>query len=303
MLHIDLTPYSVADQVLLSACRLIGVFSYVNCPASHENVTWFLKTKACFCGIAAAPGMGPWRLQYISANDLLIVTEVKPGPFLCRMLSQHAASSYFPQKNNFFWICSFFVSFLRAILLHSLSQSKHPRSCSFEWLRAELPVPSLASLTDVALFLVPHSPVRFPLDQYLWLLQKQMLWTSRGRASWLPLWQPVQELQQLLLRLWWAVLKDRYDGSPALHRQALLWHLVVISSGQDLLDKPELLGVACISSSPCFGWAGSAQPKTQPRFPCKEPQDCAPIAPYSVGSRKSRGLFIPHWKADLLTQN
>lgn len=202
----------------------------------------------------------------------------------------------FPKRTTFFWICSFFVSFLRAILLHSLSQSKHPRSCSFEWLRAELPVPSLASLTDVALFLVPHSPVRFPLDQYLWLLQKQMLWTSRGRASWLPLWQPVQELQQLLLRLWWAVLKDRYDESPALHRQALLWHLVVISSGQDLLDKLELLGVACISSSPCFGWAGSAQPKKQPRFPCKELQDRAPIVPY-CGEPKKQDTFHPTLKS------
>lgn len=124
-----MTPSSVANQVLLSACGLIGVLSYVNCPASHENVTWFLKTKVCFCGIATAPEMGPWRLQYISANDLLIVTEVKPGLFLCRMLSQHAASFFFfsPPKEQLFWNLFFFVSFLRAILLSllpSLSQSK-----------------------------------------------------------------------------------------------------------------------------------------------------------------------------------
>lgn len=131
MLHIDLTPSSVANQVLLSACRLIGVLSYVNCPASHENVTWFLKTKACFCGIATAPGMGPWRLQYISANDLWIVTEVKPGLFLCRMLSQHAASFFFflPQKNNFFGICSF-------SLFHFFVQFSSP--CSLPFPRASI---------------------------------------------------------------------------------------------------------------------------------------------------------------------
>lgn len=108
-----MTPSSVANQVLLSALRLIGVLSYVNCPASHENVTWFLKTKACFCGIAAAPGMGPWRLQYISANDLLIVTEVKPGLFLCRMLSQHVASFFFlfPSKRTTFFEFVLFVLF------------------------------------------------------------------------------------------------------------------------------------------------------------------------------------------------
>lgn len=133
-----MTPSSVANQVLLSACGLIGVLSYVNCPASHENVTWFLKTKVCFCGIATAPEMGPWRLQYISANDLLIVTEVKPGLFLCRMLSQHAASFFFfflPQKNNFFGICSF--------LFHFFEQFSSPCSLPFPRASKVLPVPLL----------------------------------------------------------------------------------------------------------------------------------------------------------------
>lgn len=128
-----MTPSSVANQVLLSACGLIGVLSYVNCPASHENVTWFLKTKVCFCGIATAPEMGPWRLQYISANDLLIVTEVKPGLFLCRMLSQHAASFFFffsPKRTTFLEFVLFcFISSSNSPLPAPFPFPEQARSC------------------------------------------------------------------------------------------------------------------------------------------------------------------------------
>lgn len=192
----------------------------------------FSENKSLLLRNSCSPWSGAWRFQYFSTNDCLIVTEVKPGLFLFRTLSGllppfHLPAFFFfsspkeqPFSNLFFFFCLFgwFCYF------------KQPFSspCSLPFPKAGTwglthrvaqgwaAHPTAASLTDVALFLVPHSPVRFPLDQHLWLLQKQMLWTSRGRASWLPLWQPVQELQQLLLRLWWAVLKDRYDAVSCL---------------------------------------------------------------------------------------
>lgn len=35
------------------------------------------------------------------------------------------------------------------------------------------------------------SVIRLSLDQLFWILQRQMLWTSRGCTSWMSVWQPV----------------------------------------------------------------------------------------------------------------
>lgn len=219
--------------------------------------------------------MGPWRLQYISANDLLIVTEVKPGLFLCRMLSQHVASFFFffsLQKNNFFWICSFFVLFLQAILLLSLlpflSQSKHPRSCSFEWLRAELPVPLLPAWRMLPCFLF-HTV----LSDSPWINTSG---SCKNRCFELQEAEPPGCRCDNLCKSYNSCCFDFDELCLKTGMMGLLsctarrfWHLGS-ASGQDLLDKPALLGITCISSSPCPGQAGSAQPKMQPTFPCKE---------------------------------
>lgn len=218
--------------------------------------------------------MGPWRLQYISANDLLIVTEVKPGLFLCRMLSQHAASFFFffPKKNNFFEFVLFFVSFLQAILLlsllPSLSQSKHPRSCSFEWLRAEPPVPSLPAWQILPCFLF-HTV----LSDSPWINTSG---SCKNRCFELQEAEPPGCRCDNLCKSYNSCCFDFDELCLKTGMVGLLsctarccWHLGS-ASGQDLLDKPALLGITCTSSSPCLGWAGSAQPEMQPVFPCKE---------------------------------
>ena len=47
------------------------------------------------------------------------------------------------------------------------------------------------SLIPLPLSLVSCSVIRLPLDQHLWVLQGQMLWTSRGWTPWLSMWQLV----------------------------------------------------------------------------------------------------------------
>lgn len=41
-------------------------------------------------------------------------------------------------------------------------------------------------------------------------MQKQVLWAAGGPGAQVPLWQPLQNLQQLLLRLRGALLEDKW---------------------------------------------------------------------------------------------
>lgn len=206
--------------------------------------------------------MGPWRLQYISANDLLIVTEVKPGLFLCRMLSQHAASFFFflPQKNNFFGICSF--------LFHFFEQFSSPCSLPFPRASKVLPVPLLPAWQMSPCFLF-HTV----LSDSPWINTSG---SCKNRCFELQEAEPPGCRCDNLCKSYNSCCFDFDELCLKTGMMCLLpctarrcWRLGP-ASGQDLLDKPALLAITCISSLPCLGWAGSAQPKMQPMFPCKE---------------------------------
>lgn len=224
--------------------------------------------------------MGPWRLQYLSANDLLIVTEVKPGLFLCRMLSQHAASFYFPQKNNFFWIFSFFVLFLQAILLRSLP---FPRASIQGLTHSSGSGLSCLSHCLPAWQMLPCFLFHTVLSDSPWINTSG---SCKNRCFELQEAEPPGCRCDNLCKSYNSCCFDFDELCLKTGMMGLLsctarpcWHLGS-ASGQDLLEKPALLGITCISSSPCLGQAGSAQPKMQPRYPCKGQQNCAPIAPY-----------------------
>lgn len=216
--------------------------------------------------------MGPWRLQYISANDLLIVTEVKPGLFLCRMLSQHAASFFFffsPKRTTFLEFVLFcFISSSNSPLPAPFPFPEQARSCSFEWLRAEPPVPLLPAWQMSPCFLF-HTV----LSDSPWINTSG---SCKNRCFELQEAEPPGCRCDNLCKSYNSCCFDFDELCLKTGMMCLLpctarrcWRLGP-ASGQDLLDKPALLAITCISSSPCLGWAGSAQPKTQPMFPCKE---------------------------------
>ena len=280
VLDVDLGPSSIANQVLLTACRLIAVLPNANCPASHENVTWFLKTKTCFWGIAGAPGKGPWGLQHISANDLLIVTEVKPGLFLCRMSSEQAASFFFffpsPKRATFLefvhlFVCLFLQATLLLSLVPSLPQSRQPRFCSSMWLSAELPVPPLPAWQMLPCFLF-HTV----LSDSPWISTSG---SCKNRCFELQEAEPPGCRCDNLCKSYNSCCFDFDElclktGTRGLlsHTARPCWHLAS-AKDRDLPDKPALPAITCVVSSPHHTlpyWAGSAQPNMQPMFPCKE---------------------------------
>lgn len=240
----------------------------------------------------------------------MIVTEVKPGLFLCRTLSQHVASFFlfffsFPKKSNVFGICSFFVVVVLFISLFyifkqpfsspcSLPQSRQLRFFWSEWLGAEPLIPPLLAWQILPCFLF-HTV----LSDSPWISTSG---SCKNRCFELQEAEPPVCRCDNLCKSYNSCCFDFDELCLKTGMMGLLsrtarrcWHLVS-AGGWDLPDKPVLPAITCVTS-PCLAGQAQLSQKRSPSFLARSSRDAHLLlltAGFGHGfrGRKSRLLII-----------